>query len=220
MTVPTDAWAIGAYLSLLVPGIVFIAVRARLRGFVKVDTQVGARVLLAFVVSAIFAAVYAAIYGPYVLTRMSTAAPPTRPEVLGWSCAYLGLAIAVPALTAWLLYRPDGSAERAWNWLKNRNGGARFESIPTAWDLGATRTTAGWVRVRLAQSDWIGGRFEGRSYFSTYPEPRDLFIQEQWKLADDGAFLEPVEGAAGVWVRIQDEYIVEWVHGTPIGGEE
>ncbi|WIB13304.1 DUF6338 family protein [Curtobacterium sp. MCPF17_052] len=217
---PTDAWAIGAYLSLLVPGIVFIAVRARLRGFVKVDTQVGSRVLLAFVVSAIFAAVYAAIYGPYVLVRTSMAGTPTPVEVLGWSFAYLGLAIAVPALTAWLIYRSDGTAERVWNWLKDRNGGARFESIPTAWDLGATRTTAGWVRVRLAPGDWIGGRFEDQSYFSTYPEPRDLFIQEQWKLTDDGAFDEPVEGAAGMWVSIRDDYIVEWVHSQPTEEEE
>ncbi|WP_220032663.1 DUF6338 family protein [Curtobacterium sp. MCJR17_043] len=53
--------------------------------------------------------------------------------------------------------------------------------------------------MRLAPGDWIGGRFGRRSYFSTYPEPHDLFIEEQWKMSDDGEFTAPVENAAGLW---------------------
>uniref|UniRef100_UPI0019CF7859 DUF6338 family protein n=1 Tax=Pseudomonas viridiflava TaxID=33069 RepID=UPI0019CF7859 len=70
----------------------------------------------------------------------------------------------------------------------------------------------GWVRVRVGVDEWVGGRFADQSYFSTYPEPRDLFIEEPWKMSADGEFIEKVPNSAGVWVAIQAHYIVEWIH--------
>ena len=75
-----------------------------------------------------------------------------------------------------------------------------------------TTTRAGWVRIRIADRVWVGGRFGETSYFSTYPEPRDIFIEEQYVMGDLGAFIEPVVRSAGVWVAVTDEYIVEWLY--------
>lgn len=210
------------YLALIVPGVVFISVRAQFRGFRDVDRSVGARILLAFVVSAVFDAVYVASIGPLVATRVQSGAALTAGEVgtLGW--LFVLLAIFVPALVSWIAYgggpllRPLHAIAGK---LRTKITDSRYESTPTAWDLVTTTTEAGWVRVRLADGVWVGGRFGDSSYFSTYPEPRDLFIQEQFVMSEDGAFEEPLPLSGGVWVAVRDDYLVEWIH-DPIEEEE
>lgn len=221
MPIPTSAFSLAAYLALVVPGVVFVAVRVRLRGWVKADTHVGSRLLLAFVVSVVFDSFYVALFGPYVAARLELREAPLPLELFGWALAYLGLGLGIPALSAWLIYLPTGTAQRLFTHLSDKTGTNQFHSVPTAWDLGATTTKANWIRVRLAPGDYIGGYFSTASYFSTYPEARDLFIEEQWTLSEEGKFLEQVPGAAGTWLAIRDEYIVEWVSGPEeIDGQE
>lgn len=212
MTLPTTATAIAVYLALVVPGVVFAGVRVRMRGFVLSDVQVGAQLLLAFVVSVVFDALYAAMFGHAVLERLRDPTPPSAPDITGWAFAYLGLAVLVPAVASALIYLPRGPVRRLLQWVRLKSPALRFESTPTAWDLVTTQTQAGWVRVRVGVDEWVGGRFADQSYFSTYPEPRDLFIEESWKMSADGEFIEKVPNSAGVWVAIQDHYIVEWIH--------
>ena len=69
----------------------------------------------------------------------------------------------------------------------------------------------GWVRVRIAEGVRVGGVFDERSRFSTYPEARDLYITEQWNLDAAGDFESPVRQSQGLWVAIKDEYVVEWL---------
>ncbi|WP_417512460.1 DUF6338 family protein [Microbacterium sp.] len=212
MSLPSDGLGVLFYLALIVPGVVFISVRAQFRGFRDVDRSVGARILLAFVVSAVFDAVYVASIGPLVATR---GAELTAGEVgtLGW--LFVLLAILVPALVSWIVYgggpllRPLHEIAGK---LRRKITDSRYEGTPTAWDLVTTTTEAGWVRVRLADGVWVGGRFGNSSYFSTYPEPRDLFIQEQFVMSEDGDFGEPLPLSGGVWVAVRDDYLVEWIH--------
>lgn len=204
-----------SYLTLLVPGVIFISVRAQFRGFRDVDRSVGARLLLAFVVSVVFDAVYVALFGSWVVERLLAGHPitPEETSVLAWMFVALGL--AVPALASWLIYgdapllRPIHKAARN---LRAKLTDSRYESTPTAWDLAATTSDAGWVRIRLGDGVWVGGRFADNSYFSTYPEPRDIFVEEQYVMSGDGDFLEKVPSSAGVWVAIRDDYLVEWLH--------
>ena len=222
MSLPSDGLGVLFYLALIVPGVVFISVRAQFRGFRDVDRSVGARILLAFVVSAVFDAVYVASIGPLVATRVQSGAELTAGEVgaLGW--LFVLLAILVPALVSWIAYgggpllRPLRAVAGK---LRTKMTDSRYESTPTAWDLVTTTTEAGWVRVRLADGVWVGGRFGDSSYFSTYPEPRDLFIQEQFVMSEDGAFGEPLPLSGGVWVAVRDDYLVEWIH-DPIEEKE
>jgi hypothetical protein len=74
---------------------------------------------------------------------------------------------------------------------------------------------AGWVRVRIAPGQWVGGRFADGSYFSTYPESRDLFIEDQYVVKEDGSFGERVPSSSGVWLSIRDDYVVEWLADEP-----
>jgi hypothetical protein len=215
VSLPTDGFGVLFYLALIVPGVVFISVRAQFRGFRDVDRSVGARILLAFVVSAVFDAVYVASIGPLVATRVHTGAALTAGEVgaVGW--LFVLLAIAIPALVSWVVYgggpflRP---LHKVAGKVRAKITDSRYESTPTAWDLVTTTTDAGWVRVRLTEGVWVGGRFGDSSYFSTYPEPRDLYIQEQYVMSEDGEFGDPLPLTGGVWVAVRDDYLVEWIH--------
>ncbi|GAA1979183.1 DUF6338 family protein [Microbacterium pumilum] len=215
MSLPTDGFGILAYLALIVPGIIFIMVRSQLRGFRDVDRSVGARILLAFVVSAIFVALYTAILGPRAVARLQSGAEVTPDEVAGAAWLFILTAILIPAVVSWAIYGETAllrPIHRAANTIKARITNSRYEPTPTAWDLATTTTEATWVRVRLNDGVWVGGRFGDRSYFSTYPEPRDLFIEEQYIMSGEGAFVDPVPSSAGVWVAVKDDYLVEWLH--------
>jgi hypothetical protein len=214
MSLPTDQFSLASYLILLVPGIVFTAVRGQLRGFRDVDRSVSSRILQAFLVSVIFDSIYIAIFGFALTQRLETGAPPSPTEVAVGSGLFFCIAIVIPSTVAWLIYgdapmlrRPQSMFGRFRRGITN----SRYESTPTAWDLATTQTTAQWVRVRIDKDVWVGGVFSNQSYFSTYPEPRDLFIERQYILDEAGQFLGPVEGTAGVWVAIQDNYVVEFL---------
>jgi hypothetical protein len=212
MTIPTTATAIAVYLALVVPGVVFVGVRVRMRGFVLSDVQIGSQLLLAFVVSVIFDAIYASAFGSAIVERVQQQQPPSDREISDWAFAYLGLAVGIPAVVAALIYLPRGPVRRLLHWVRTKSPALRFESTPTAWDLVTTQTTANWVRVRVGADEWVGGRFADQSYFSTYPEPRDLFIEESWEMSPQGEFHAKVPNSAGLWIAIQDHCIVEWVH--------
>lgn len=217
MTLPSDGPGILTYLALIVPGLIFIAIRAQLRGFRDVDRSVGARILLAFVVSAILDAIYLAFLGGPVLERLQTGRSISSGELTAAAWLFLLLGILIPVLMSWAIYG-DAPILRPLHRGFARAGASltdsRYESTPTAWDLVATSTDAGWVRVRLGDGVWVGGRFGNNSYFSTYPEPRDLFIEEQYAMTEDGGFQDPLPSSAGVWLAIKDDYQVEWLHDS------
>ncbi|WP_223627100.1 DUF6338 family protein [Microbacterium sp. EST19A] len=212
---PTDGLGILSYLALIVPGVIFILVRSQLRGFRDVDRSVGSRILLAFIVSVIFDAVYIAVLGPPVIARLRSgeAIAPAEVSVAAW--LFLLMGIVIPALLSYVVYgggRALQPLHRLASRMRSHLTDSRYEATPTAWDLAATTTEAGWVRIRIADGVWIGGRFGDQSYFSTYPEPRDIFIETQYMMDQMGAFNDPVEGSAGVWVAVRDDYIVEWLY--------
>jgi Family of unknown function (DUF6338) len=58
-----------------------------------------------------------------------------------------------------------------------------------------------YVRLKLRDGERLGGFFEDESFASAYPEEQDLFLQEAWRLAEDGSFVERMRGSQGVLVR-------------------
>jgi hypothetical protein len=221
MTLPTSTFAVLAYLALLVPGVIFASVRASIRGRRDTDRAVGLYVLQAFVVSVIFDTIYLATYlllwdvTVDEMRRVLVTAP--RDAAIAFFC----LGIVLPALCALTVYGKSALFEglrlpfsRFWRWSAR----SRYFSEPTAWDIAATTVEASFVRVRIGPEKWVGGLFADKSFFSTYPEPRDLFIEQQFHVRADGEFGAPVENSAGVWLRIEDHHVVEWVYGEEANG--
>lgn len=40
-----------------------------------------------------------------------------------------------------------------------------------------------------------------------------MFVETQYHVGPDGSFGAPVDGSAGLWLSIKDDYVVEWTEG-------
>ena len=216
MTIPTSSFQLIFYLALLVPGVVFAAARVQLRGPRAADRSVAARILEAIVASAIFDSIYAAILASEVARALRDIRGYIAENLVSTVSIFLIGGVLIPYLVAWAIYgKVPFLAVISTIWtqkLRPRLTASQEASdTPTAWDYGNKAVVEGWVRVRLAPGVWVGGVFDERARFSTYPETRDLFIAEQWSIDEDGAFISPVVGSQGMWLAVRDDYVVEWL---------
>lgn len=85
---------------------------------------------------------------------------------------------------------------------------------PRAWDNLFSERPNVYLRVRLANDTWIGGRFADASYAGGFPHDTDLYLEETWKMDQEtGAFVGesglgiPIYIAAGQirWIEIEAE---------------
>lgn len=209
MTIPSNVFGIAFLVLLVTPGIVWIGVRSRMRGYLAKDGEVSSRILQAFGISVILAASYVLAFGSWLPNLAAQALDGTTVDLDPRWAAAAGLLLfaVVPASLSFLTYA---------DWYP-RVGGTLplphlgpYRSTPTAWDHAATMAVEGLVRIRIEAGKYVGGEFDADCYSSTYPEPRDLYIARQYEMGDDGKFLRPLPNGAGLWIRIQDGYIVEW----------
>jgi len=49
------------------------------------------------------------------------------------------------------------------------------------------------------------------AFVSTYPEPRDIFIDVEWRMAEDGSFTERIENSLGLFVPLSGKERVAWL---------
>lgn len=84
-----------------------------------------------------------------------------------------------------------------------------YESTPSAWDHAIRTTTSSWIKVKRADGDWVGGWYTKGSLATTYPEPRSIYIDQQWAMSKTGDFKEAIPNT-GLFVVIKDEDLVIW----------
>lgn len=212
---PASWFGLAFLIALVVPGLVYTSVKAAMAGSRDVDGSTLARVLQAVVVSAIFDALWVLVLLPMV--HINPLADPRATIIAHPRAAaalFLGCGVLAPALVAWVLHGAvpflDGARRyitKAWT----RITGSAHASAPTAWDFALEQQGASWVRVRLGDGRWVGGGWDADSYASTFPRPRDLFISEQWEIDARGVFGAPIANGRGLWISINDEYIVEFL---------
>jgi len=182
VVVPGSVFQLAAVLLLVVPGIVYAAVRRRLTGPLPDDKDFSVRLVRAVAISAVLDLVYALVAGPRIL-KIASRPPevpggPSGPLVHPRSAAALALVllVVVPtvlgALAQIRLRRsrcPLGLAPV-------------HHPVPTAWDRAAPNRGNCFVRVFTSDGHWVGGWVGPEAYVSTYPEPRDIFISVEWAL--------------------------------------
>jgi len=202
-----------AVVLLVLPGFVFATVRRRLQGPTPADGDFAYRLLTAIVVGAVLDATYVLVGGRHLTSvladRGSWQQHPRQAVLLG-----LALLVVVPALLAFLDDR-----RRHGRFDIPLMGGKRlrlqytgqYDPTPTAWDYIAEPRAGTFVRVQQEGGSWVGGWFGTESFLSVWPEPRDLFIESQWRIGSDGAFVEKLEGTRGVYVSCSGNVIVEWI---------
>lgn len=74
----------------------------------------------------------------------------------------------------------------------------------TAWDDFFSREIGCWIQVELKDGRIVGGRFDKKSYASTYPDPGHIYIEELWSIDGQGRFEKVRDGSPGIILRPTD----------------
>jgi hypothetical protein len=78
--------------------------------------------------------------------------------------------------------------------------------VSKPWDYVFGRKESYWVIVHLKDGKRIGGRFDTNSFASSDPAKEQIYLEELWKLDDDGAFVEPVDRSGGI-ILLEDSML-------------
>lgn len=166
----------------VVPGSVFQFVRSRLRGPAPDDASATNRVLRALAVSAFLSTVYAATAGPH-LVRLARDAQ-AMPGLGGWEAHTrefalwaLLLLFVIPLVLAGL---------DQWRLMKGWSPRLTYDPTPRAWDFTFRDRGPTYVRVLTVDGTWLGGWYGPNSFVSSYPEPREMFIETAHLIDRDG----------------------------------
>jgi hypothetical protein len=81
--------------------------------------------------------------------------------------------------------------------------------VPTAWDRMFSDMTEKWIIVTLKNSGKVYGYFGSRSYASSEPEERDLFISHTVQMTNAG--FEFVKETQGIYVRGEEISSIEFL---------
>jgi hypothetical protein len=212
---PTSAFEIVAIIVLLLPGLVFAVVRRTLRGFQYDDLAIDSRIAQALVISVLLDAVYLVTSAPLIAGMVDLSQDPPRIlDPVGLGLTVLVACVGIPGALAALIYmpfRPRFRLEGETGFVIRGRRTIRADSVPTAWDKAASVPDNRLVRVQRPGIGWIGGLYAENSYVSTYPQPRDIYISVQMEVSPEGVFGEAVADTDGVWLRINDDDIVEFV---------
>lgn len=200
--VPGTVQQLTILLILVLPGVFYQAVREHLRGAVAAEQEPQNRIVRAIAAGALLDAVYAVAAGPWLVRLLSgegqgpVAGVLARPREAG--LAALLLVVVVPSVIAWAEAVRDRRRRRA-----------RYEPTPTAWDALFRDRGSCFVRARLKNGLWVGGWLGSRSAVSAYPQPGDVYLQSQYRMAPDGRFLGKVPDTGGVYLRAADIDVLE-----------
>lgn len=218
-SLPGDGFQLVALLLFVLPGIVYQFVRTRLRGPVPDDASSLTRVLRALGMSVFLVSLYTLLAGPWLLQTLAdaqAAAAAGRVEnVRQLGGAAVALLFGVPAAVALLDH-----VRRSWG---RRGTGGRREKMknivqvfydptyPTAWEAAFDQRSLCFVRVLTKEGTWVGGWYGEQSWSTSYPEPKEIYLQAAYLMDADGTFGAITERSAGIYVRCEDARLVEFV---------
>lgn len=229
MGVPEGSFAVAAFIVIAVPGFIYAWIRRWLRGESATDRDVGLSIARGAAFAVALTAVYLALFGGLVTTGIvSTAGSDSLglsdPQLVGRTV--LVLYVVVPTLISALLqlrhiaWRKIVWAEGTPAWLQTALGWTRwprskhgYNPIPTAWDYAVTQNSqnlGAYVKIKRGSSnEWIGGWYTGDSFASMYPEPRSIYIHQQYAMNKKGEFGDALPDS-GVFLMVNDDDVVYW----------
>lgn len=192
----------------VMPGSVYQFVRSRLRGPAPDDASATNRVLRALAVSAFLVTIYAATAGPHLLSLLLRA---HAQFTLGDQLLEHGRELALWALILLFLIP---AVLAALDFLRLRLGWTlrlTYDPTPRAWDYAFRDIDPTYVRLLTTEGVWLGGWYGPNSFVSSYPEPREIYIEVAHLMNDDGSFGDEQNGSGGLYVRCDDIRSVEFV---------
>jgi Family of unknown function (DUF6338) len=119
---------------------------------------------------------------------------------------------ATPILLAYILYRLERRG-----YLKSM--GSRPN--PTPWDwFFSNRAGNYYVRFHRKEGEDLGGYFGENSFAASSPNKEQIYVEEVWRLDEDGKFIERVEGTEGALVRSEDCELIEFLEARDTTGDQ
>lgn len=195
-------------LVIVIPGFVYQVVQSRFRGPTPEDGDLGVRVLRALTTSGLFALIYLVVLGPVVTHAISRPRTyldhPRCAAVLMFALVFL-----IPAAVAAALYAR--SARRLYPNLPWKQVFRIYNPTPTAWDFAVNRAGPGYVRVLTKDGSWVGGYAGEGSFYTNFPQSREVFVETAWTLSEQGEFQRPIIGSTGLWIRCDEAPVVEFL---------
>lgn len=217
MLIPTSVFQLAAVLLLAVPGIVYTAARRRLIGPTPEDQAFSVRLTRAVAVSVILDLIYLLALSPW-LARLENQRR-SNADILNGLAARPAVAAIVALLL--LVIIPAGIAllgqlrmRRPPQLRRPLTLAPIYHPAPSAWDRVAPDRGRAFVRIFTEDGHWVGGWLGDHAYLSTYPQPRDIFIEVEWKMSSTGDFIGPVQDSLGVYVPLAGKERVAWI-ATP-----
>lgn len=196
-------------LLIVIPGFVYQGLLSRLRGPKPGDGELGTRILRSLAASGLFALFYVIAFGSF-MTATTVSSPETyRNHPVIAALVLLALIFVIPSGVAILQHAV--AVKRLNRNLPWKDYFRVYDPTPTAWDYAVNRVGPGYVRVLTKDGKWIGGYAGEVSYYTSYPEAREIFVERAWELDENGDFLEEVNGTAGRWIQCSDALLVEFV---------
>ncbi len=81
--------------------------------------------------------------------------------------------------------------------------------IQKPWDYVFGKREPYWIIIHLKDNRRIGGKFDSKSFASSYPSAEKIYLEEVWKLDLDGNFVEPIKRSSGIIISNNDILAVE-----------
>ncbi len=114
-------------------------------------------------------------------------------------------AFIVPAFLGWLAtYLMQAP------WLR-RFAKLVVHPIPTPWDYIFGKGESYWVIFHLKSGERVGGYYSSKSFSSSYPDPAEIYVEQIWRLDEEGRFREKVGRTAGGFIKAEDCKFVEFL---------
>lgn len=133
----------------------------------------------------------------------------------GWAVFVPIIYVGLPTIAGSMVGRAIRSGKPWARWITGPS------PEPRAWEQLFALRPAGVIRARLKSGLWIGGKFDSLSYAAGYPEtPQDLFIEQAYRMNEDGSF--EVEGedyvpvGSGILVRWEEIEILEFFKASEV----
>ena len=183
---PANATEIELLILFIVPG--FVASRAY-RLFITEKAKPEFRLLLEWLTGSVL------VFGPSLLVvRASFANIDAQPKTAAtWLFVELLALPAVLGAAAGMLMRLDLVAK-----LLARVG--VIHPTPTAWDYYFGKREPCYVLITLEDGHRVGGLWHEKSFASSDPDERDIYLEITWQVNSRGEFDKPIQGTKGILV--------------------
>ena len=192
--------------------------RSRLRGPTPEDQELGVRVLRALAASGLFALAYVIALGPVLTNPVRRPVDDALEHPRVTALVLLGLVFVAPAASAVVLHVRE--VNKLYPNLPWKEKFRVYDPTPTAWDFAVNRVGPGYVRVLTKDGVWVGGYAGAESFFTTFPQSQEIFVETAWRLDESGEFKHAIAGSTGQWIECDGAMVVEFLRPQEASGED